>query len=96
MKLVFDFKNNNLPDDLTHLFILNSEINNYNTRNVCNKGMYIPKVITQSFGIKSLKYSAPSIWNSILKIDNSINSINNSNSLGKYLKNYFITLYYTK
>ena len=35
MKLVYDFKNNNLPDDLKQLFTYNSEINKYQTRNVC-------------------------------------------------------------
>ena len=93
MKLVCDFKNNNLPEDLSHLFTLNSEINKYPTRNVCNEGLFIPKIITTNFGINSLKYSAPTLWNSILKNDISINSFKNHHSLGKYLKKQFISLY---
>ena len=93
MKLVCDFKNNNLPDDLIHLFTLNSEINKYQTRNVCNEGLHIPKIITKNFGLNSLKYSAPTLWNSILKKDILLNSFKNHHSLGKYLKKHFISLY---
>ena len=93
MKIVFDFKNQNLPEDLSKLFTLNSEINNYCTRNVSNKGLYIPKISTTSFGTNSLKYSAPTIWNSFLKIDNSINLFNSSYSLGKFLKKHYLLTY---
>ena len=93
MKIVFDFKKQNLPEDLSKLFTLNSEINNYCTRNVSNKGLYIPKISTKSFGTNSLKYSAPTIWNSFLKIDNSINLFNSSYSLGKFLKKHYLLSY---
>ena len=93
MKFVCDFKNNNLPDDLIHLFTLNSEINKYHTRNVCNEGLFIPKIITTNFGLNSLKYSAPTLWNSILKNDISLNSFKNRHSLGNYLKKLFILSY---
>ena len=93
MKLVFDFKHKNLPDELSNLFRLNSEINSYYTRNVSNEGLFIPKIKTKSFGINSLKYSAPTMWNSFLKKLNSINSFNNAHSLDKFLKKYFLTIY---
>ena len=93
MKLVFDFKHKNLPDDLSNLFRFNSEINSYFTRNVSNEGLYIPKIKTKNFGTNSLKYSAPIIWNSFLKTENSINSFKNAYSLSKFLKKYFLTIY---
>ena len=43
--------------------------------------------------INSLKYTAPKNWNSILKIDKTINPIKNSYSLGKFLKKHFLSLY---
>ena len=95
MKLVFEFKNNKLPQDLSKLFTLNSDINKFNTRNAFNKGLYIPRVNSKTFGINSLKYSAPKNWNSILKIDKTINSFNNSYSLCKFLKNHFLSLYHS-
>ena len=95
MKLVCDFKNHNLSDDLIHLFTLNSEINKYHTKNVCNEGLYIPKITTSNFGLNSLKYYAPTLWNSILKNHISLNSFKNHHSLGKYLKKLFISPYNT-
>ena len=95
MKLLFDFKNNNLPDDLMKLFILNSEINQYQTRNVYNKGFFIPKITTKSFGINSLKYYAPTLWNLILQNNITINSYKSCYSLGKFLKKLFIASYDT-
>ena len=89
MKLVFDFKNDNLPEDLSKMFTLNSDINSYNTRNAFNKGMYIHRVNTKTFGINSLKYTAPLTWNTILKNNKSINSINSIHSLNKIKKNTF-------
>ena len=91
MKLVFDFKHNNLPDDLSQLFKLNN--NYYNTRNVSNERLYIQTVLTTGFGIKSIKYSSPTLWNSFLKSNNIINTFNNGYALSKYLKKYYISLY---
>ena len=96
MKLVYDFKNNNLPYDLKHLFTLNSEINKYQTRNVSNEGLFIPKITTKNFGLNSLRYIAPTLWNSFLKKDTSVNSFITNHSLGSYLKKHFILLYDTQ
>ena len=58
LKLVFDFKNINLPIELLDLFKPNSDINSHITRNVFKGGIFIPQVKTTNFGIKSLRYSA--------------------------------------
>ena len=91
MKLVFDFKHNNLPDDLSQLFKLNNSY--YNTRNASNEGLYIHKILTTGFGIKSIKYSSSILWNTFLKTNNIINTFKNGYALSKYLKNYYISLY---
>ena len=70
MKLVFQFKNTELPIELNELFIFNHEISNYETRNVKKQGFFISNVNTDNFGLKSLRFSAPSLWNKHLKIDN--------------------------
>ena len=82
MKLVCDFKYNCLSDDLIHLLTL-------------NEGLYIPKIITTNFGLNSLKYYAPTLWNSILKNHISLNSFKTHHSLAKYLKKLFISPYNT-
>ena len=49
LKLVFLFKNGDLPKELNTLFKLN--INPYNTRNASKGSLSIPKINTTSFGI---------------------------------------------
>ena len=65
----------------------------YNTRNASNEGLYIHKILTTGFGIKSIKYSSSILWNTFLKTNNIINTFNNGYALSKYLKNYYISLY---
>ena len=74
LKLVFDFKNRNLPIELVDLFKLNSDVNSHISRNVSKGGIFIPQVKTTRFGIKSLRYSAAVLWNDFIK-DNKINDI---------------------
>ena len=57
-----------LPTDLLKLFELNSAVSSHCTRNVSKEGMFIPRIYTTSFGIKSLRYSAPLLWNNFLQI----------------------------
>ena len=60
LKLVFQFKHKMLPTDLLNLFELNSVVrSSHSTRNVCNEGLFIPRIFTTSFGITSLRYAAP-------------------------------------
>ena len=93
MKLVFQFKNKDLPIELNELFIFNHEISNYETRNVKKQGFFIPNVNTDNFGLKSLRFSAPSLWNKHLKIDNTINSYTKLTSFKKNLNQFFIKGY---
>ena len=57
MKLIFDFKMNNLPTELMNLFKCNHNVSNYTTRNASEKAIFIPRIITESFGAKSPNYS---------------------------------------
>ena len=91
LKLVFDFKNKNLPIELLDLFKLNSDINSHITRNVSKGGIFVPQVKTTNFGIKSLRYSAAVLWNDFIKA-NEIN-ITEAGISKKYLKEYFVSLY---
>ena len=92
MKLIFDFKMNNLPTELMNLFKFNHNVSNYTTRNASKKGIFIPHIITESFGAKSLKYSAALLWNNHLKIDDKINLFNKVGPFRRYLKIYFYSL----
>ena len=64
LKLAFDFKSNTLPEDLCILFHLNSTLHSYITLTVTKEGFFVPGIQSTSYGIKTLKYSVPVIWNS--------------------------------
>ena len=93
LKLVFDFKIKKLPNDLQNLFQFNSEIHTHLTRNVINEGIYVPQINTSSYGNNSIRYSAPVIWNTLIKNSNEINNIKTLSMLKLYLKNYYLSKY---
>jgi len=93
LKLIFDFKNNKLPKDLQTLFQLNSEIHSHTTRNVRKEGIYVPQINTNTYGNKSIRYSAPVLWNTLLKTNSEINNIKVLSTLKVYLKKYYLTYY---
>ena len=57
--LLFKFLDNSLPTDLITLFKLNAEIHRYQTRQV----FHIPGVDTSTYGINSIKFHCPVLWN---------------------------------
>ena len=91
LKLVFDFKIKKLPNDLQNLFQLNNEIHTHVTRNV--KYIYVPQTNTSSYGNNSIRYSAPMIWNTLIKNNNEINNIKTLSMLKLYLKNSYLSKY---
>ena len=82
---------NNLPTELMNLFKFNHNVSNYTTRNASEKGIFIPHIITESFGAKSLKYSAALLWNNHLKIDDKINLFNKVGPFKKLLKKFLLS-----
>ena len=60
LKLVYEFLNNSLPDDLKTLFKLNSDIHNHQLRHLIN----IPRIATSTYGNKSIKFHCANLWNS--------------------------------
>ena len=95
LKIIYEFKSNSLPNDLSNLFIENKDINCHFTRNVANEGIYIPQIQTKSFGTNSLKYSAAVLWNNHLKNDVKINTFTSLYSFKKYLKKFYLSNYNT-
>ena len=93
MRLIFDYKFDYLPKDLTNLFHENKDINCQFTRNVSKGGIYIPQIRTKTFGNNSLRYPAAILWNKHLKTDEEINSFTRIGPFKKYLKHFYISLY---
>ena len=69
MKIIFEFKINCLPFDLSNLFLKNKDTNCHITRNASKGGFFVPQICTETFGKNSLKYLAVVLWNKHLKID---------------------------
>jgi len=86
LKVVFDFKNKTLPNELLNLFEYNNNIHEHDTRNATREGLFIPSIKTTSFGNNSLRYAAPVLWNEILKEDTQLNDIKTSQQFKTYVK----------
>ena len=83
-----------LPTDLLNLLELNSAVSSYCKRNVSKEGMFIPRIYTTSFGIQSLRYSAPLLWNNFLKSNCEFIIINKLDTFKSYLKDIFFKIIY--
>ena len=106
LKLVFDFHMNRLPSDLLSLFQLSSNVHTQTRKlnSAVNKLIYIPKVITKTYGIDSIRYKCASLWNKIfktgeIKIDDDkennkkLSEIKNKKSFNWILKKHFLHSY---
>ena len=59
LQLAFNFLDKSLASNLNNLFKSNDEIHNYHTR----FNFYIPSVDTSIYGINSIKFHCPNLWN---------------------------------
>ena len=68
LRVSFDFLNNLLPSDLMSLFQRSSDVHpNLDLNSSVNNLLYIPQVITTTYGIKSIKYHCAKLWNEFFK-----------------------------
>ena len=69
LKLVYDFHNNHLPSDLMPLFKLSSDVHTKSRElnSTINRLLYIPAVKTSTYGLDSIRYQCPKLWNSMFK-----------------------------
>ena len=70
LKLVYDFHEESLPDELMSLFQLTNEYStNQVLRSEQNNLLLIPGFNSITYGTKSLKYHCAILWNQIFKND---------------------------
>ena len=103
LRLVYDFYNNVLPIDLQNLFVFTSDIHTYQLTSIRKNLLHIPRIMTTTYGIKSLKYHCAEIWNDTFKkgiaIDNnnknniSLNKIHTIFQFKNILKKHFLYIY---
>ena len=90
LKLAYQFKNNSLPNDLRKLF--QSNINIFNTRNMVQGGLKVPKITTVSYGNRSLRFKVPILWNDFVK-DLDFSKLKNLFHLKSYFKTITLNSY---
>ena len=61
LKLIYLYYKHELTLKIKDFFTTNESVNPYNTRG--GKLLFIPQVNTTHYGIKSLRYNGPVIWN---------------------------------
>ena len=93
LKFAFDFMNNRLPIDLCQILKLN--INRYNTRNMESGGLVVPRIDTTSYGIRSLRYAIPTLWNDFIKSNKDHNLLKSNTQVKQYLKRLALKKYET-
>ena len=109
LKLVHDFLENKLPDDLMPIFQLHKDIQttNLTLNSSYNNLLYTPSFKTMTYGKKSIRYSCPKLWNDTFrtgtiqidserKNDVKLSSIKSVNSFKFTLKKHFLYKYSLK
>ena len=69
LKLIYDFHNFCLPTDLMSLFTLSSDVHitPRELNSSVNQLLYIPRAKTTTYGLNSIRYQCPKLWNKIFK-----------------------------
>ena len=75
------------------MFQFSNDVHSYMTRCSVKKCLFVPLIQSTSYGIKTLKYSVPVIWNQFSSLNDQINEIKNHMQLNKSLKKYFLSRY---
>ena len=91
LSFVYQWSRGLLPPCFSECFKFTYFVHSYSTRQSCKRNLYVASVNTTQYGLRSLKFTGPRLWNS-LPI-----SIINSNSLGifrKTLKNSILNCCY--
>ena len=61
---MFDVINENFPDEVKTIFVINTSIQSYETRSLMV--FHIPKAKTSRFSLSSLRYDGTNLWNKFL------------------------------
>ena len=81
LSFVYQWSRRLLPPCFNEYFKFTSSVHSYSTRQSCNKNLYVASVNTTQYGLRSLKFTGPRLWNSLPT------SITNSSSLRIFRKN---------
>ena len=104
LKVVYDFYDKKLPDDLMTLFVLSSNVHTTNLvlRSVLHNLIHIPGFTTVTYGRNSIKYHCAKLWNDMfptgfIQVDDDsqihLSKINSIHYFKKVLKKHFLFKY---
>ena len=80
LSFVYQWSHGLLPPCFSKYFNFTSSVHSYATRQSCKRNLYVASVNTTQYGLRSLKFTGPRLWNSLPT------SITNSNSLRIFRK----------
>ena len=90
LSFVYQWSHRLLPPCFSEYFKFTSSVHSYSTRQSSKRNLYLASVNTTQYGLRSLKFTGPRLWNSLLT------SLTTSNSLRifcKTLKNSMLNCY---
>ena len=93
LKIIFEYKNNLLPDTLNSLFKKSTDVHSYMTRNAKRSGLFIPTIHSVKHGNKSLRYTCPVSWNNFSRNNPFITQLNSLSQLKAKLKSHYVNSY---
>ena len=90
------FLNNNLPEELKNMIRFSNCIHDHSIRISQNCGFFIPQVTSTNYGIYSIRYMVPFVWNEFSRVYPMSAKLQNFKSLKKKLNKYFLDAYQNK
>ena len=77
-----------LPINFYDWFLFTNRIHNHNTRSNRNNNLFLPRISTTNYGLKSIKYNGAKIWNTL---HDNIKRTNDYVTFKKLLKEYLLS-----
>ena len=65
LKIAFEYKRGNLPNNLNNLFLDCDAVHNHLTRSKSNNALFVQRFNSSKFGRNSLRYKATTLWNEL-------------------------------
>ena len=65
LPFVYQWSHRLLPPCFSEYFRFTSFVDSYSTRQSCNRNLYVTSVSTTQYGLRSLKFTGPGLWNTL-------------------------------
>lgn len=93
LKLLHEYSSSKLPQALMKLFKPVKDTHQRETRSNTKNLLYVPSIDTVRFGVNSISYNGPKLWNDHIKSCKELLTVKTPDSLKKYLKSFFLQSY---